>query len=231
VLLEPFRAQLDPEVFGEPWSPPASDGSGNDRSLLRRADDLLRAAGCKREGGVLKLPNGQPFEIEFLDFSAGLQPHTQPFQANLKRLGIEARSRIVDATQYAQRTGDFDFDIISMNLGGSHVPGESLKLVMGSQAAKTPRSRNMAGIADPVIDALLDRIASATSMAEINAACRALDRVFRAGRYWIPMWHAPTEWVAYWDMYERPERVAKYGPTAPGTWWFNADKARRIGRL
>jgi microcin C transport system substrate-binding protein len=230
-LLEPFRAQLDPEVFGEPWSPATSDGSGNDRNLLRRADDLLRAAGCKRDGGVLKLPNGQPFEIEFLDFSPALQPHTQPFQANLKRLGIEAKSRIVDATQYTQRTGDFDFDVISMNLGGSHVPGDSLKLVMGSEAARTPRSRNMAGIADPVIDAMLDRIAKATSMADINAACRALDRVFRAGRYWIPMWHAPTEWVAYWDMYERPERVAKFGPTAPGTWWFNADKARRIGRL
>jgi microcin C transport system substrate-binding protein len=229
-LLEPFRTTLDPEVFGEPWLPPVSDGTGTDRNLLRRADELLKAAGCKREGAVLKLPAGKPFEIEFLDFSPALQPHTQPFQANLKRLGIEGKSRLVDATQYAQRTGEFDFDVASMNLGGSHVPGDSLKIVMGSESARTPRSRNFAGIADPAIDALITRVANATSMADINTACRALDRIFRAGRYWIPMWNAPTEWVAYWDMYERPDTNAKYGPTAPGTWWHNPVKAKAIGR-
>ena len=89
-LLEPFRGTLPAAVFGEPVMPPVSDGSGQDRKLLRRADELLREAGCKREGSVLKLPNGQPFTIEFLDFQTALQPHTQPFQANLKRLGIEA---------------------------------------------------------------------------------------------------------------------------------------------
>ena len=101
------------EVFGEPYVPPVSDGSGSDRNLLRRADELLREAGCKREGSVLKLPDGKPFEIEFLDFQASLQPHTQPFQANLKRLGIEARSRIVDAAQYRRRMDEFDFDMAS----------------------------------------------------------------------------------------------------------------------
>ena len=101
------------EVFGEPYVPPVSDGSGSDRNLLRRADALLREAGCKRDGNVLKLPDGKPFEIEFLDFQASLQPHTQPFQANLKRLGIEARSRIVDAAQYRRRMEEFDFDMAS----------------------------------------------------------------------------------------------------------------------
>ncbi len=229
-LLEPFRATLDPEVFGEPWVPPVTDGSGTDRNLLRRADELLKAAGCKREGAVLKLPDGKPFEIEFLDFSPALQPHTQPFQANLKRLGIEAKSRLVDATQYTQRTGEFDFDMASMNLAGSHVPGDSLRIVMGSEGARTLRSRNYAGVADPAIDALIERVGRAQSMKDINIACRALDRVFRAGRYWIPMWHAPTEWVAYWDMYERPATNAKYGPTAPSTWWHNPVKAKAIGR-
>ncbi len=229
-LLEPFRAALDPEVFGEPWSPPVSDGSGNDRNLLRRANELLLAAGCRREGAALRLPNGKPFEIEFLDSNPALHPHTQPFIANLKRLGIEGRLRTVDPAQYQRRTNEFDFDVVSLALGGSQIPGDTMKLVMGSEAAKTPGSRNYAGIAMPAMDALLERIANATSYKEVVVACKALDRVFRAGRYWIPMWHAPTVWLAYWDMYERPETQPKFGGGAPTTWWFNPDKARRIGR-
>ncbi len=229
-LLEPFRASLPAEVFGEPWTPPVSDGSGNDRALLRRANELLLAAGCRRDGSVLRLPNGQPFEIEFLDSSPALHPHTQPFIANLKRLGIEGRLRTVDPAQYQNRTNTFDFDIVSLALGGSPIPGDSLKLVMSSEAARTNGSRNYAGIADPVIDALLEQISKAQSYAEVVVACRALDRVFRAGRYWIPMWHAPTVWLAYWDMYERPTRQPRFGEGAPATWWFNPEKARRIGR-
>jgi microcin C transport system substrate-binding protein len=229
-LLEPFRASLHPEVFAEPFSPPVSDGSGNDRALLRRANELLLAAGCRRDGAVLRLPNGQPFEIEFLDSNPALHPHTQPFIANLKRLGIEGRLRTVDPAQYQNRTNSFDFDMVVLALGGSVVPGDSMRLVMSSEAARTNGSRNYAGIADPAIDALLERIAKAQSYAEVATACRALDRVFRAGRYWIPMWHAPTVWLAYWDMYDRPETQPKFGEGAPGTWWFNPDKARRIGR-
>lgn len=229
-LLEPFRAELDPEVFGEPWLPPVSDGSGNDRNLLRRANELLLAAGCKREGAALRLPNGRPFEIEFLDSNPALHPHTQPFIANLKRLGIEGRLRTVDPAQYQRRTNEFDFDVVSLALGGSQIPGDTMKLVMGSEAARTPGSRNYAGISMPAMDALLERIANATSYKEVVVACKALDRVFRAGRFWIPMWHAPTVWLAYWDMYERPETQPKFGGGAPTTWWFNPDKARRIGR-
>ncbi len=229
-LLEPFRATLDPEVFREPWVPPVSDGSGNDRALLRRANELLLAAGCRRDGATLRLPDGKPFEIEFLDSNPALHPHTQPFIANLKRLGIEGRLRTVDPAQYQNRTNGFDFDVASLALGGSPIPGDSLKLVMSSESARTNGSRNYAGIADRAIDALLDEIATATSYAEVVTACRALDRVFRAGRYWIPMWHAPTQWLAYWDMYERPATDPKFGSGAPGTWWYNPEKARRIGR-
>lgn len=229
-LLEPHRAQLDPEVFGEPWVPPVTDGSGNDRALLRRANELLLAAGCKRDGAVMRLPNGKPFEIEFLDSNPALHPHTQPFIANLKRLGIEGRLRTVDPAQYQRRTNEFDFDIVSLALGGSQIPGDTLRIVMGSEAARTPGSRNYAGIADPVVDVLLTQISNATSYREVVTACQALDRVFRAGRYWIPMWHAPTVWLAYWDMYERPDVQPKFGGGAPTTWWFNPEKARRIGR-
>ena len=129
-LLEPFRGKVPDEVFGEPYLPPVSDGSGSDRNLLRRADELLREAGCKREGTVLKLPDGKPFEIEFLDYQASLQPHTQPFQANLKRLGIEARSRIVDAAQYRRRMDGFRLRHGLEALGGAMTPGDALRIVL-----------------------------------------------------------------------------------------------------
>ncbi len=229
-LLEPFRAQLPASVFGEPPLPPVSDGSGQDRRLLRRADELLREAGCKREGGVLKLPNGQPFRIEFLDSSGFLQPHTQPFQANLKRLGIDAFSRIVDAAQYQRRMDEYDFDMASRNLVTGSTPGDSLRVVYGSAAGKAPGSRNLAGINDPAVDALVEKIANAKSRQELNIACRALDRVLRSGHYWVPMWFRASEWIAYWDQFSRPETKPRFASGAPGTWWYDAEKAKRIGR-
>jgi len=229
-LLEPFRDKLPASVFGEPPVPPVSDGSGQDRRLLRRADELLREAGCKREGGVLKLPNGQPLTIEFLDFQSALQPHTQPFQANLKRLGIDARSRIVDAAQYQRRMEDYDFDMASRNLQGSATPGDSLRVVYGSQAGKAPGSQNIAGIDDPAVDAMIERIAQAKTRGDLVIACRALDRVLRAGHYWVPMWFKAESWVAYWDQFSRPETKPRFSSGAPGTWWYDADKAKRIGR-
>lgn len=229
-LLEPFRGKVPDEVFATPWVPPVSDGSGNDRALLRQANDMFLAAGCRRDGNILRLPNGKPFEVEFLDFQPTLQPHTQPFQANLKRLGIEARSRIVDAAQYQRRMDEFDFDIASRALGGSFIPSESLRIVYGSEAAKTNGSRNLAGIADPAIDAMIEKIGQANTYADVIIAAKCLDRLLRAGRYWVPMWWNPTDWFAYWDMFSRPATTPKFASGAPGTWWFDAEKAKRIGK-
>ncbi|PVE25923.1 hypothetical protein DC522_03920 [Microvirga sp. KLBC 81] len=229
-LLEPFREKLPPTVFGEPYVPPVSDGSGQDRQLLRRADELLRQAGCKREGGVLKLPNGQPFTIEFLDFQNSLQPHTQPFQTNLKRLGIDARSRIVDAAQYQQRMNEYDFDMTSRALVGTTTPGDDLRTVYASEAARTSGTRNIAGIAHPAVDALVEKIGNAATRQELNIACRALDRVLRASHYWVPMWFKASDWIAYWDQFSRPETKPRFSSGAPGTWWYDAEKAKRIGR-
>jgi microcin C transport system substrate-binding protein len=228
-LLEPFRGKMPDEVFGEPWLPPVSDGSGNDRALLRKADELLRAAECKREGNVLRLPDGQPFEIEFLDQTDGLQPHTQPFQANLQRLGIKATSRIVDPTQYQRRLNDFDFDMLSMALGGASTPGDSLRVVYGSKAATTPGSRNMSGLASPAVDMLIETIANAKTRAEVTIAARALDRVLRASRIWVPMWWNADVWIAHWDVFARPDTMPKFDTGAPGTWWYDGERAKRIG--
>ncbi len=228
-LLEPFRGKVPDEVFGEPWVPPVSDGSGSDRNLLRRANDLLLAAGCKRDGSRLRLPDGSPFEVEFLDSQGALRPHTEPFQANLRRLGVESQFRQVDAAQYKRRLDSFDFDIIVIALGGSLTPGDGLRNIYSSTAAKTPGSRNMGGISSPAVDALVERIARARTREELNIAARALDRVLRAGRHWIPMWYKDRALIAHWDLFGRPKNTPKYGNGAPALWWWDADKARKIG--
>lgn len=229
VLLEPWRGKVPDEVFGEPFMPPVSDGSGNDREQLRRAFKLLTDAGCKREGNALRLPDGKPFEIEFLDSSTRLQPHTQPFQENLKRLGIKATSRIVDPSQYQLRLENYDYDIVSVARLASLTPGPELRVFYDSQAAKTPGTLNVAGISDPAIDALIAHIVNAKTRDEVTIGARALDRVLRAGRYWVPMWYKADEWLAYWNIFSHPDKQPRYSSGAPGTWWFDAEKAKRIG--
>jgi microcin C transport system substrate-binding protein len=228
-LLEPLRDKLAPSVFDDPYTPPESDGSGFDRKLLKQAYDLLVSAGCKRDGGAMLLPSGKPLTIEFLDSSSALQPHTMPFIQNLQKLGVQASLRIVDAAQYKSRTDAFDFDVVSAASGGSTTPGADLRIVYTSQAAAQNATRNLAGIADPAVDSLVETIASAQSRTELNAACRALDRVLRAGHYWAPMWYRDTYWVAYWDAFARPERQPRLGVGAPGTWWWDEAKAKSIG--
>lgn len=229
-LLERARGRVPDEVFGEPFSPPDSDGSGQDRALLRRADALLREAGCRREGSVLKLPSGEPLAFEFLDFQPTLQPHTQPFVRNLALLGIAATIRVVDAAQYQRRLEDFDFDLTVQRYSTSPTPGEALRQVFGSRAAATRGSQNIAGIADPVVDELLERIVNAGTRDELEIACRVLDRVLRAGRYWVPMWYSGQHRIAHWDVYGRPEAAPRYDLGAPLTWWYDRQKAARIGR-
>ena len=228
-ILEPLRGKVEDSVFGGPYAPPISDGSGSDRTLLKRANDMLLAAGCTREGGALKLPSGNPFTIEFLDSSDALQPHTAPYQQNLRKLGVAAQSRIVDAAQYKSRTENFDFDVVTMAFGGSVTPGAELRVFLSSKAATMEGSRNLSGVADPVVDALIERIVHAATRDELNVTCRVLDRVLRAGHYWVPMWYNDAAWVAYWDAFSRPATQPKLGVGAPDTWWWDEDKAKKIG--
>jgi microcin C transport system substrate-binding protein len=228
-ILEPLRGKVADSVFGDPYAPPVSDGSGSDRSLLKRANDILLAAGCTREGGVLRLPSGKPLTIEFLDSSDIFQPHVAPYQQNLRKLGIDARSRIVDAAQYKSRTESFDFDVVSMAFGGSVTPGAELRVFLSSEAATMEGSRNLPGVADPVVDALIERIVHAATRDELNVTCRVLDRVLRAAHYWVPMWYNDAAWVAYWDAFSRPATQPKLGVGAPDTWWWDEDKAKKIG--
>ena len=228
-LLEPFRGRVPDEVFGQPFVPPVSDGSGQDRTLLRKASQLLQDAGCVIKDGKRLLPNGEPFRVEFLSDEPSFQPHHAPYIKNLGTLGIEATLRIVDPVQYRARVEDFDFDITIERLPMSATPGDVMRPFFSSQAAATKGSYNLAGIADPVIDALIEKILAADTRADLTIACRAFDRVFRAGRYWVPQWFRATHPIAYWDVFDHPPKPARYsqGVGAPDNWWYDANKAAK----
>lgn len=228
-LLETYRGRVPDEVFGEPYVPPESDGSGQDRAMLRQAMHLLLSAGYVRDGAALKDRDGRLVELEFLDFSTALERHTQPFIKNLKLLGIDARMRIVDAAQYRRRLDDFDFDIITQRLTMAYSPGEELRNLFGSESAGIRGSRNMVGVADPVVDDLIARALVATTREDLIVICRALDRVLRAGRYWTPHWYKATHWMAHWDCFGWPERMPKYDPGVLTTWWWDQARAKAIG--
>jgi microcin C transport system substrate-binding protein len=229
-LLEPFRGQVPDEVFGEPFVPPVSDGSGQDRALLRRAVQLLNDAGFVVKDGKRRLPSGEVFAVEFLLDEPSFQPHHATFIKNLGQLGVEAGIRLIDAVQYRARVEDFDFDVTTQRMNFSATPGDSLRPYFSSQAAATKGSYNLAGVATPAIDALIERAIGADSRTDLTFACRALDRVFRAGRYWVPQWYRNTHPIAYWDLFGHPEKPARYaqGVGAPDNWWYDAAKAAKL---
>jgi microcin C transport system substrate-binding protein len=227
-LLEPFRGQLPNEVFGEPYSPPVSDGSGEDRALLRKGAQLLGEAGYPVQNTKRVQPDGQPFAMEFLIDEPTFQPHHMAFIRNLKTLGIDATLRIVDPVQYRARRDDFDFDITIDRFSFSSTPGDSLRSFFSSQAAALKGSNNLAGIADPAVDALIESIIAAQSRPALVTACRALDRVIRSGRYWIPNWYKASHWIAYWDVFGRPPAQPRYFRAIPETWWYDSEKGAKI---
>ena len=136
--------------------------------------------------------------------------------------------RIVDPVQYRKRVDDFDFDLTVQRFGFSSTPGDSLRSYFSSQAAALKGSQNLAGIADPVIDALIERIIAADDRPGLVTACKALDRVIRAGRYWIPHWYKASHWLAYWDVFGRPATKPRYARGIPETWWYDRDKAAKL---
>jgi microcin C transport system substrate-binding protein len=230
-LLERFRGKVPDEVFGEPFVPPVTDGSGNDRALLRHATRLLNEAGYPIKNGKRVMPNGERLTIEFLLEEPSFQAHHMPYIKNLAVLGIDANIRMVDPVQLRSRTNDFDFDVVIQRFGFSTVPGESLRSYFSSRSATLKGSQNLAGISDPVIDALVDIIVAAPTRPELVTACRALDRVIRSGRYWVPHWYKASHWIAYWDMFDRPAQgKPKFGRGIPETWWYDPAKAAQLER-
>ena len=229
-LLEPFRSQLPKEVFSEVYKSPVSDGSGQDRKMLRIATRLLKQAGWAIKGGVLVNKRGEKFTIEFLTFSPSFERIIAPIVKNLKLLGIKARIRMVDPAQYQERLKSFDFDITTRRYVLRNTPGIELRGYWGSAYADIKGSRNLSGIKDPVVDAMIEKITTAKSREDLTIAARALDRVLRAGNYWIPQWYKASHTIAYWNRFSYPATKPKYGRGIIETWWYDAAKAAKLSQ-
>ena len=223
-LLEPFRDRLPPEVFTEEYRAPRTDGSGNIRKNLRIALRMLREAGWEVQDGVLtNRETGEAMRFEILLVSPAFERIAGPFVRNLERLGIEARIRTVDTSQYQNRLDDFDFDMIVTVWGQSLSPGNEQRNYWSCEAAETPGSRNYAGICDPAVDYLIDKIIQAPTREDLVVATRALDRVLLWGHYVIPHWHTRVIRVAYWDKFGRPSITPRYGLDL-FAWWVDPAK-------
>lgn len=229
-LLEPFRDQLPEAVFGEAVSPPVTDGSGNNRAQLREAARLLKEAGWEQTPQGLRNAAGQPLTVEILIESPAFERIVAPYLKNLKAIGVDASMRRVDPAQYERRMKDFDFDLTTQRYALRLTPGVELKNFWGSQAAATTGSFNLAGIADPVLDQLIDKVVAAKSREELVTATRAADRVLRAGHYWVPQWYKGAHNLAFWDKFGWPETKPKYERGALDTWWYDAEKAAKLAR-
>ncbi|RWX72442.1 extracellular solute-binding protein [Mesorhizobium sp. M2A.F.Ca.ET.039.01.1.1] len=230
-LLESLRDQLPPEPFGEAVTQPPSDGSGRDRKQLSAALKLLAEAGWKRSGDFVLNDKGGRLAAEFLvDDETFVQVYS-PWVANMKAIGIDASIRLVDSAQYQLRQSTFDFDLLSAAFNFSATPTrDDLEIFFHSRSAAVSGSRNLSGIANPAVDALIDAVGAAKDRESLTTAMRALDRALRARRDWIPSWYLANHRSAYWDMFGFPGQKPDFGFPVEALWWFDKGKAAKIGK-
>lgn len=229
-LLEPFREQLPPELFTEPFTLPETDGSGNLRENLRTAQELLSSAGWSVQNGRLThAETGEAMTVEFLLVSPAFERIVAPVVQNMSRLGIDASFRTVEPAQYQNLVQAFDYDVIVQTVSQSFSPGNEQRNFWSSEAADTDGSSNYAGIRDPVVDALIAEVISAPDRESLIAATHALDRVLLWGHYVIPNWYFPATRAVYWDKFGKPKTYPPYGLNFPGAWWFDDAAAAASG--
>jgi peptide/nickel transport system substrate-binding protein len=218
-LLGPFPDAVRADVLDGTWSPPITDGSGRDRAILRRALALLGAAGFELRGTeLIEHASGRPFGFEILTVNRDEERLALLFASQLKRAGIAAQVRLVDAVQYEARRIAFDFDMIQARWDQSLSPGNEQAFYWSSAAAESNGSRNYMGVKSPAVDAMIAALLGAGTREEVVAAVRALDRVLISGGYVVPLFHAPEQWLARWTYVERPGTTSMHG-AIPETWW------------
>jgi peptide/nickel transport system substrate-binding protein len=218
-LLAAFPDAVRPDVMAGTWAPSVTDGSGRDREVLKRALGLLSAAGYDLKGTELReRSSGRPFAFEILVTTRDKERLALAFARDLKRAGIAATVRQLDAIEYEQRIETFDFDMIEFWWDQSLSPGNEQSFYFGSAAADANGSRNYMGAKNPAIDATIAAMLQADGQVDFVSAVRALDRVLISGFYVVPLFHTPDQWIARWTYIERPAKTSLSG-YLPETWW------------
>lgn len=223
-LLKPFEKDLPPELFTQEYKNPVTDGSGNARENLLKAQKLLEEAGWVIKNGKRVNAKGEPLTIEFLLRQPTMERVIGPMRKNLERLGIASSIRNVDDSQYQKRTDEGDFDIVSIWINrGLFFPGNEQVALWHSSQANVKGSNNLGGVKSKVVDALLDALIKAKTKDDLLAAGRALDRVLLWENYVIPNWHSGSFRVAYWDKFDMPKVTPRYS-LGFQTWWAKDKK-------
>jgi microcin C transport system substrate-binding protein len=228
-VLEPHRGKVPEQVFSEAYQPPATDGSGNLRANLKLAVGLLKEAGYELKDGVMTGPGGEKLAFEVLLAQPAFERIVLPFKKNLEKIGVEISVRTVDTSQYRRRSDSFDFDVVVGSFGQSQSPGNEQRDYWGSDAAKSPGSRNVIGIGDPAIDALVESLISAMDRETLVTRTRALDRVLQWNHFVIPQWHIASDRIIYWNRFGRPATTPSRGVQFD-TWWVDPKKVDALAK-
>ena len=224
-LLDPHRGAVPEEVFTKAFVPPATDGSGNNRRNLRAARALLDEAGwVTKERKLVNVKTDEPMTVEFLYFEPTFERIYAAFARSLERLGVGVTLRLVDGAQYEERLKTHDFEITTIRFVFSLSPGAELNSYFASSTVDQVGSFNIAGIDDPVVDALIAEVAAATDRPSLIAATRALDRVLLWGHYMIPQWYKGAHHLVYWNKFDRPALKPRYARGIIDTWWVDREK-------
>jgi len=230
-ILETVRPKIPPELFATPYTNPVAGNAEAVRANLREALKLLKEAGYEiRDRKLVNAATGEQLNLEILVDDPSYERIVLFYRPSLERLGMAVSVRTVDEVQYQNRLRQWDYDMIIASWGESLSPGNEQRGYWGSQAADMPGSRNLIGIKNEAVDALIGRVIFAKDRAELVAATRAFDRVLLWNFYVVPQWTYDKARTARWDRFGRPQRLPRYNePDFPGVWWWDSDRATKVG--
>ncbi|MET0943566.1 MAG: extracellular solute-binding protein [Mesorhizobium sp.] len=218
VLLAPYSGEVKPKIMDGTFAFPVSDGTGENREGRKEALALLEQAGYRLEKGKLRDKQGRPVSFEILAATRAEERLLLTYARALKQVGIDARIRQVDSAQYQRRKLNYDYDMLQYDWPVSLSPGNEQFFRWGSDAASTEGTYNYAGVKSAGVDAMIKALLEANDSENFVAAARALDRLLLSGDYVVPLFHLPTQWLAYWNRLKRPTNTPLYGYQID-TWW------------
>ncbi len=228
-ILTSVKDKIPAQVFTTPYANPVGGDNAKMRVNYREALKLLKEAGWSlKDSKLVNDKTGEPFVVEYLDYSDVNSRFVLPYAQSLERIGIKLDYRTVDTSSYEERVRKFDYDMIMYAWGQSLSPGNEQREFWGSKSATQTGSKNYAGIADPGVDALIDKVIFAPDHDTLVAAAHALDRVLLSQDFVVPQWFSQVDRYVYWDRFGRPAKLPEYNFGFPAVWWYDQAKADRI---